>query len=127
MNTLVLLQAVAVALLLISAVESFRPHAWWPRSPIRPVARGPARGTAPRERRWIHTGLALVLGANLLGVQLAEREGSSAAGVAALVLLAVGAVTVVVGLVRGPSKDDLARFATEGGGASADDGEDAPR
>jgi hypothetical protein len=107
MSTVVVIQILAIALLLVSAVESLRARPWWPHSPGRPVSRGPARGTSPRERRWLHGGLALVLGANVVGVQV---DGGTAVGVAGLLMLVVGGTAIVVGLVRGPTPGDVERF-----------------
>lgn len=123
MSTVVVLQILAVALLLVSAGESFRGRPWWPHSPGRPVSRGPARGTSPRERRWIHGGLAVVLAANVLAVQV---DGGTTGGVVGLVLLALGGTAIVVGLVRGPAPGDLERFEQRYADARPSAGSDDP-
>lgn len=123
MSTVVALQIAAAALLLVSAVESFRARPWWPHSPGRPVSRGPARGTSPRERRWIHGGLAAVLAANVLAVQI---DGGTSAGVFGLVLLALGGTAIVVGLVRGPAPGEIERFEQRYADDPATEGPDEP-
>lgn len=104
---LVVAQVLLALLLVISSVESLRPRPWWPQSPARPVSRGPARGSSPRERRWIHAGLAVVVAANLLG---AATEEAGWLSWLTLGLLVAGIAAVVVGFVRGPSDADRRLF-----------------
>ena len=106
-TTLVIVQILFVLLLTASSLETLRERPWWPQSPGRPVSRGPARGSSPRERRWIHSGLAAVLVANLVVVVTDEADGLTWVAVA---MLGGGIAAVIVGFVRGPSDDDRRLF-----------------
>lgn len=121
---LVLLQLLVLVLLVGSSIETARSRPWWPRSPGRPASRGPARGSSPRERRWIHAGLALIVAANLLVAPAAERGWPPwlAGG-----LLLAGVAAVVVGFVRGPSPADRRRFAGTAAPPRGDGGGDDDR
>jgi hypothetical protein len=104
---LVVVQVLLVVLLVVSSLETLRERPWWPQSPGRPVSRGPARGSSPRERRWIHGGLAAVVVANLL---VLLTEGVDVVAWVAVGLLGGGIAAVIVGFARGPSDDDRRLF-----------------
>jgi hypothetical protein len=117
MSTLEILQVTAVAVLVVSVAETFRERPWWPRSPVRPPERGPGRGTSPRERRWLHGGLALLLAGNVMSLRL-DEEATGWWGLA-LGLMLAGLVAVGVGFVRGPTERERRRYAEEFGGPDA--------
>ena len=120
MSTLAGIQLVAITVLLISAVETFRERPWWPRPVGRSPDRPPPRGSAPRQRRWLHAGLAVLLAGNVVSM---ERPDDQGAWVVAVVLLLAGLALAVVGLVRRPTDAELARYEAELR-AAADDRED---
>ena len=104
---LVIVQVLLVLLLTASSLETLRERPWWPQSPGRPASRGPARGSSPRERRWIHTGLAAVVVANLVVAVTDEADGLAWVAVA---MLGGGIAAVIVGFARGPSEADRRLF-----------------
>ncbi len=104
---LIVVQVLLVLLLTASSLETLRERPWWPHSPGRPVSRGPARGSSPRERRWIHSGLAAVVVANLVVAITDEADGLTWVAVG---LLGGGIAAVIVGFARGPSDADRRLF-----------------
>lgn len=107
MSTLVVVQLLAIVVLLASSLETFRARPWWPQPVGRSPDRPPPRGSAPRQRRWLHAGLASILVGNVLSMSYPGDGTVWAVAIAALVL---GVAMVVVGLVRRPSEDELARY-----------------
>jgi hypothetical protein len=110
MSTLAGLQLLAIVVLVGSTLETFRARPWWPRPVGRGPDRPPPRGSAPRQRRWLHAGLAVVLAGNVLSMQRADDQ---TALVVAVTLVLVGLALVVVGLVLRPTPEELARYDAE--------------
>lgn len=109
-DLLVLLQLLAIGALVLSVAESFRARPWWPQPLGRSPQRPPPRGSSPRERRWLHAGLALLLAGNVLSMEFPEDRAVWTVG---MVGLLAGLALVVFGLVRGPSEQELARYRQE--------------
>jgi hypothetical protein len=110
MSTLAGVQLLAILVLLASTLETFRARPWWPRPVGRSPDRPPPRGSAPRQRRWLHSGLALLLAGNVLSM---ERTDDQTSWAVAAGLAVVGLVMVGVGLVRRPTAEELARYEAE--------------
>lgn len=110
-TSIIVLQLVAIAALAVSVAESFRERAWWPRPVGRSPGRPPPRGSAPRQRRWLHAGLAAVLIGNVInGVW---RPDTDMEWLVVALLLVAGVVLTLVGLVRRPSEAELRRYHEE--------------
>lgn len=108
---IIVLQLVAIGVLAVSVVESFRERPWWPRPVGRSPERPPPRGSAPRQRRWLHAGLAVVLIGNV--VNGVWRPDTDLAWLVVVLVLVAGVVLTVVGLVRRPSEAELRRYHEE--------------
>lgn len=100
MTWLLVLNLVGLLLAVLLVLESFRRTPMW---------RRPEKSASPRQRRWLGIALIFIVAGNT--VTVLNMSGRTNLGLLSFGLLGLGLVALVVGLVKGPTDEELERRA----------------
>lgn len=98
MTWVLVLNLIALLLALLLVLESFRPRPIWPR---------PDKTASPRQRRWFGTALVFIASGGT--VTWLNMVGAATLGLLSFGLLGLGLVALVIGVVKGPTGEELER------------------